>query len=75
MPRVYFFCGNEQGNLQEDVIALAEGFVELGIPFCGNCEYWLQSTRSNDYLVGTIRMSCLMIAIVSPIRFDLALEA
>ena len=51
MPRIYFFCGNEQGNLQEDVIALAEGFVELGIQFYGNCDYWLQSTRPRDYLI------------------------
>ena len=51
MPRVYFFCGNEEGNLQEDVIALAEGFVELGIQFYANCDYWLQSTRPNDYLI------------------------
>src|SRR5438132_4098630 len=51
MPRVYFFCGNEKGNLQEDVIALAEGLVELRIPFYGNCDYWLQSTQSDDYLI------------------------
>jgi hypothetical protein len=25
-------------NLQEDIIALAEGFAELGIPFAGNCD-------------------------------------
>lgn len=50
IPRVYFFCRNEPGNLQEDVIALAEGFVELGIPFHSNCDYWLQSLDPNDYL-------------------------
>lgn len=49
-PRIYFFCSNEPGNLQEDVIALAEGLVELGIPFYSNCDYWLQSTAPNDYL-------------------------
>jgi hypothetical protein len=52
LPRVYFFCSNEPGDLylSEDVIALAEGFVELGIPFFANCNYWLQSTDPSDYL-------------------------
>lgn len=50
MPHVYFFCCDEQDNLQEDVIALAEGLVELGIPFYANCNYWLQSTTPGDYL-------------------------
>jgi hypothetical protein len=49
-PRVYFYCSNEPGNLQEDVIALAEGMRELGVPFYANCDYWLQSTRPGDYL-------------------------
>jgi hypothetical protein len=51
MPRVYFYCRSEEGNLQEDVIALAEGLLELGIPFSGNCDYWLRSTRPDDYLI------------------------
>ena len=50
-PHVYFYCRNEPGNLQEDVIALAEGFVELGIPFHSSCDYWLQSTKPGDYLL------------------------
>jgi hypothetical protein len=50
-PRVYFFCGNEPGNLQEDVIALAEGLLELGIPFYSNCDYWQQSLEPDDYLL------------------------
>jgi hypothetical protein len=50
-PRVYFYCRNEEGNLQEDVIALAEGFRELGIPCFANCNYWLQSTAPGDYLI------------------------
>ena len=49
--RVYFYCRNEAGNLQEDVITLAEGLQELGIPFSGNCDYWLQSTEPGDYLI------------------------
>ena len=50
-PRVYIYCRNEAGNLQEDVIALAEGFRELGIPYYGSCNYWLQSTDPEDYLI------------------------
>jgi hypothetical protein len=49
--RVYFYCRNEPGNLQEDVVALAEGLQELGIPYSGNCNYWLQSTEPGDYLI------------------------
>lgn len=48
---VYFYCRNEPGNLQEDVITLAEGLQELGIPFSGNCDYWLQSMEPGDYLI------------------------
>ena len=50
-PYVYFYCRNEEGNLQEDVITLAEGLRELGIPFSGNCDYWLESTAPGDYLI------------------------
>ena len=50
MPRVFFYCSDETGNLQEDVIALAEGLTELGVPFHANCDYWLQSTKPGDYL-------------------------
>ena len=50
-PYVYFYCRNEEGNLQEDVITLAEGLRELGIPFSGNCDYWLESTTPGDYLI------------------------
>lgn len=51
LPRVFFYCCDEPGNLQEDVIALAEGFVELGVPFYANCDYWRQSTEPGDYLL------------------------
>jgi hypothetical protein len=51
VPRVYFYCRNEDGNLQEDVITLAEGLRELGVPFSGNCNYWLESTTPGDYLI------------------------
>lgn len=49
-PRVYFYCCDELGNLQEDIIALAEGLSDLGIAYYANCDYWLQSTTPGDYL-------------------------
>lgn len=50
IPKVYFYCREEIENLQEDVIALAEGLAELNIPFYANCNYWRQSTKPDDYL-------------------------
>ena len=49
-PAIYFYCREEEGNLQEDVIALAEGFRELGIPCYANCNYWQESV-AGDYLL------------------------
>ncbi len=49
-PRIYFYCSDEPGNLQEDIIAIAEGLSELGIPYYANCDYWLRSTTPGDYL-------------------------
>jgi len=49
--RVYFFCRDEEANLQEDVISLAEGFNALGIPHFANTNYWRQSTAPGDYLL------------------------
>lgn len=51
VPRVYFFCRDEEANLQEDVIALAEGLDALGIPHSANVNYWLKSTTPADYLL------------------------
>lgn len=48
---IYFYCSEEPLNLQEDVVALAEGFEELGVPFHGNCNYWRKSTEPGDYLI------------------------
>jgi hypothetical protein len=50
MQKVYFYCRNEDGNLQEDVITLAEGLRELGVPYAANCDYWRQSTAPEDFL-------------------------
>jgi hypothetical protein len=49
--RVYFYCRNEPGNPQEDVVVLAEGLKELGVPFSGSSDFWLQSTEPGDYLI------------------------
>lgn len=49
-PKIYFYCRNDEGNLQEDVITLAEGLREWGIPFYANCDYWQQSPAEGDYL-------------------------
>ena len=43
--RVYFYVRNDEGCLQEDVITLAEGLRELGIPFYANCNYWQETTE------------------------------
>ncbi|HEX8029243.1 MAG TPA: hypothetical protein VF491_12305 [Vicinamibacterales bacterium] len=50
-PRVYFYCREEEANLQEDVIALAEGLNALDVPHHANINYWLQSTTPGDYLL------------------------
>ena len=48
--RVYFYVRNEEGCLQEDVITLAEGLRELGIPFHANCDYWQETTEPGSWL-------------------------
>ena len=50
-PTVYFYCRDEELNLQEDVIALAEGLNELGVRHYANTNYWQQSTTPGDYLL------------------------
>ena len=50
VPKIYFYCRDEEDNLQEDVIALAEGLRELGVPYFANCDYWRQSPVPGDYL-------------------------
>jgi|CZKV01.1.fsa_nt_gi hypothetical protein len=49
-PRIYFYCCDEPDNLQDDIIQIAEGLEDLGIPFYANTNYWLKSTQSGDYL-------------------------
>ena len=48
--RVYFYVRNDEGCLQEDVITLAEGLREMGIPFHANCNYWQETTEPGSWL-------------------------
>jgi len=48
--RVYFYVRNDEGCLQEDVITLAEGLRELGVPFHANCDYWQETTEPGSWL-------------------------
>jgi hypothetical protein len=48
--RVYFYVRNDEGCLQEDVITLAEGLRELGIPFHANRNYWQETTEPGSWL-------------------------
>jgi len=48
--KVFFYVRNDEGCLQEDVIALAEGLRELGIPFHANCNYWQETNEPGSWL-------------------------
>jgi hypothetical protein len=48
---VYFYCREEENNLQEDVIAIAEGLDVLGIRHYANTNYWRRSTAPGDFLL------------------------
>lgn len=55
---VYFYArGDSPGGdvaapyYQHEVVALAEGFAELGIPCFGNIDYWPTGVGGNTYLV------------------------
>lgn len=47
----YFYCRNEEGNLQEDVISLVEGLQELGVTCFSCCDYWQRSLSPGDLLL------------------------
>lgn len=49
-PRIYFYCCPEADNLQDDIIILAEGLRELGIPYYSSENYWRRSPEPDDYL-------------------------
>ena len=48
--RIYFYIRNDEGCLQEDVITLAEGLREMGIPFQANCNYWQETAEPGSWL-------------------------
>jgi len=50
LPRIYFYCCPEPDNLQDDIVILAEGLRELGIPFYASADYWRRSPAENDWL-------------------------
>jgi hypothetical protein len=49
-PSIYFFCCEEPDNYQNDIIPLAEGLRELGVPFHSRCNYWRRSSLEGDFL-------------------------
>jgi len=49
-PRIYFYNSGEPDNLQDDIIALAEGLRALGIPYSSRCNYWRLSPNRDDWL-------------------------
>ncbi len=50
-PRIYFYCVDRSDAYQDDVVVLAEGLRQIGAEVVGNCNYWLRSTASDDWLV------------------------
>jgi hypothetical protein len=46
---IYFLCHPDPKNYQWDIVPLAEGLVELGVPFCGSADYWRKPDGS--YLI------------------------
>lgn len=37
---IYFLCHSDPANYQWDIVPLAEGLTELGVPFCSSTNYW-----------------------------------
>ncbi|MFI5335184.1 MAG: glycosyltransferase [Opitutales bacterium] len=50
-PRVYFYCIEQTDVYQDDVLVLAEGLRQIGAEIHGNCQYWLRSPASDDWLI------------------------
>src|SRR5262245_37896029 len=48
---IYFYCRDGETHLQEDIIALAEGFRDLGVPFFANCNYWRETPCEESFLI------------------------
>jgi hypothetical protein len=39
---IYFLCHPDAENYQWDVVPLAEGLSELGVPYCSSADYWMK---------------------------------
>lgn len=52
---VYFYCyphgPADRAGYEHEIVALAEGLIELGHTPKGNVNYWLKSTKQDDYLI------------------------
>lgn len=48
--KIYFFSCEEPDNYQNDMVQLAEGLEELGVPFFSRADYWKKSPKPGDYL-------------------------
>jgi len=49
-PKIYFYCCEEPDNYQDDIVQIADGLKQLGIPFYSRCDYWMQSPQPGDFL-------------------------
>jgi hypothetical protein len=49
--RIYFLAWDKRENYQNDIVQLAEGLEEIGVPFSGNCNYWQKTPSEGDYLI------------------------
>src|SRR6185437_16319539 len=52
---VYFFCyphgPPDRAGYEHQIVCLAEGLRELGIPFFGNVDYWQEGNAPEDFLI------------------------
>jgi hypothetical protein len=49
-PRIYFYNSGEAANLQDDIIALAEGLRALNVPYYSRCNYWRLHPDRDEWL-------------------------
>ena len=52
---VYFFCyphgPPDRAGYEHEIVCLAEGLRQLGLPFSGNVDYWQEGNSPNDFLI------------------------
>jgi hypothetical protein len=55
MKIVYFFCyphgPADRAGYEHQIVCLAEGLRELGVPFFGNVDYWQEANTPHDFLI------------------------